>query len=191
MPQNPDITRFTFDGQTLRTLTIDGDTLFCGEDVCAILGYDFPNSTISMQCRDALERYPIETEGETQKYVFITESDLRRLIIYSNTPTAWKFKRWIFEEALPQLRTHHIDLTPEAARRFLQDPQALQYALQILQQERAINRTLERTIEEDTDKEDRAYGRGYEEGYRRALHVAHTDINQYFVTNKSRYDHNA
>lgn len=147
-----DVARFEFDGQELRTLTVDGETLFCGKDVCTILGYEFPDNTMHTYCRGNLKRHYLETPDGTQEFLFITRLDLCHLIIHSKLATSRLFERWIFEHVLPLIRETSIYMTPEAARRFLQDPQALQYALQALQEEKTKTRTLEQKAEQDAPK---------------------------------------
>lgn len=139
-----DITRFEFDDQELRTVTVDGETLFCGKDVCTILGYEFPDNTMYTYCKDALKRHYLETPDGTQEFLFITKLDLYHLIIHSQLPKAKKFERWISKEVLPTF--------PEAAQYFLQDPQGLMYTLQALQEEKKKTRTLVQKIEHDTPK---------------------------------------
>lgn len=147
-----DIARFEFDSQELRTTTADGETLFCGKDVATILGYERPSNAINAHCKGALKRCPLETPGGTQEFTFITEPDLYRLIIHSKLPTAEKFERWVFEDVLPTIRKTGMYATPEAARRFLQDPQALMYTLQALQDEKNKTKALEQKVEQDEPK---------------------------------------
>ncbi|WP_279106184.1 phage antirepressor [Mobiluncus curtisii] len=150
-----DITRFEFDSQELRTVTVDGETLFCGKDVATILGYENPTKAVRDHCKKdgGLKRYPIQDSlGRTQEAAFITEPDLYRLITHSKLPTAEKFERWVFEDVLPTIRKTGMYATPAAARRFLQDPQALMYTLQALQEEKNKTKALEQKVEPDAPK---------------------------------------
>lgn len=88
----------------LRTYEEDGQVLFCGKDVAASLGYKNTNDAMKKHCKGVAKRYPLQTAGGIQEFVFITEPDLYRLIIHSKLPTAEKFERWVFEEVLPAIR---------------------------------------------------------------------------------------
>ncbi|WP_249288828.1 phage antirepressor [Mobiluncus curtisii] len=148
-----DIARFEFDSQELRTVTVEGETLFCGKDVATILGYKDTVNALKAHCKGVVKRHPIQDSlGRTQEAVFITEPDLYRLIIHSKLPTAEKFERWVFEDVLPTIRKTGLYATPEAARRFLQDPQALMYTLQALQDEKNKTKALEQKVEQDAPK---------------------------------------
>ena len=99
-----DIKCFEFDSQVLRTVTVDGETLFCGKDAATILGYANTKSALARHAKGSARRYPLETAGGTQKFKFITEPDLYRLVTHSKLPTAEKFEHWVFEEVLPSIR---------------------------------------------------------------------------------------
>lgn len=88
----------------LRTYEEDGQILFCGKDVAASLGYKNTNDAMKKHCKGVAKRYPLQTAGGVQEFVFITEPDLYRLITHSKLPTAEKFERWVFEEVLPAIR---------------------------------------------------------------------------------------
>lgn len=88
----------------LRTYEEDGQILFCGKDVAASLGYKNTNDAMRKHCKGVAKRYPLQTAGGIQEFVFITEPDLYRLITHSKLPTAEKFERWVFEEVLPAIR---------------------------------------------------------------------------------------
>lgn len=88
----------------LRTYEEDGQLLFCGKDVAASLGYKNTSDAMKKHCTGVAKRYPLQTAGGVQEFVFITEPDLYRLITHSKLPTAEKFERWVFEEVLPAIR---------------------------------------------------------------------------------------
>lgn len=89
---------------SLRTYEENGQILFCGKDVAASLGYKNTNDAMKKHCKGVAKRYPLQTAGGMQEFVFITEPDLYRLITHSKLPTAEKFERWVFEEVLPAIR---------------------------------------------------------------------------------------
>ena len=98
---------FNFNGQEVRTLTIDDEPWFVGKDVADILGYansrkaifdhvDDDDKTDGVTIRDAM--------GRNQNPIIINESGLYSLILSSKLPQAKEFKRWVTSEVLPAIR---------------------------------------------------------------------------------------
>ena len=88
---------------SVRTLTEDGVTLFCGSDVAKALGYKNPSKALADHCKGVTKRY-IPTNGGKQGMNFIPEGDIYRLAAQSELPGADEFERWIFDEVLPTIR---------------------------------------------------------------------------------------
>lgn len=87
---------------TVRTITENGRTLFCGADVAKALGYARPVEAVAKHCRYALKRgipHP-QSPDKTIEMVFIPEGDIYRLAARSKLPGADEFERWIFDEVL-------------------------------------------------------------------------------------------
>ena len=101
-----ELTVFNFNQNQVRTIIdSDGTPLFCGKDVCDILGYANASKAMGDHCRGVTKRYPIvDSLGRTQDARFLTEPDLYRLIVSSQMPTAQEFEKWVFEEVLPTIR---------------------------------------------------------------------------------------
>lgn len=89
---------------TIRTVEQDGKVMFCGKDVATALGYANTKDALAKHCKGVANRYPLKTDGGTQKFRFITEGDLYRLIASSKLPSAQKFESWVFDEVLPAIR---------------------------------------------------------------------------------------
>lgn len=125
---------------------------FVAKDVCDILG--ITNSRDALTALDADEKGVgnIYTPGGSQKMATINESGLYALVLKSRKPEAKEFSRWVRREVLPTIRKTGMYATPEAARRFLQDPQALMYTLQALQEEKDKTKALEQKVEQDAPK---------------------------------------
>lgn len=89
----------------IRTVTIDNEPYFVGNDVATVLGYAEPRSTVSKKV-DAEDRgvAKIETPSGTQEMTVINESGLYSLILGSKLPSAKKFKHWVTSEVLPTIR---------------------------------------------------------------------------------------
>ena len=101
-----DLQIFNFNSNKVRIQTIEGREYFCAKDVCDTLGYVNGKDAISRHCKkDGVVKYAlIDSLNREQKYSFINESNLYRLIIHSKLPEAEKFEEWVFNEVLPQIR---------------------------------------------------------------------------------------
>lgn len=123
---------------TVRTITENGRTLFCGADVAKALGYARPVEAVAKHCRYALKRgipHP-QSPDKTIEMVFIPESDIYRLAARSKIPGADEFERWIFDEVLVSVNHHGAYMTPETIERMLGDPDAMIKVLTALKEER-------------------------------------------------------
>lgn len=99
------LTVFNFNQNQVRTvIDSDGTPLFCGKDVCEILGYTNASKAMGDHCKGVTKRYPLQTAGGVQEVRFIAEPDLYRLIVSSQMPTAQEFEKWVFEDVLPTIR---------------------------------------------------------------------------------------
>lgn len=85
----------------IRTITVDGEPMFCLIDVCKAL--ELSNSRIVADRLDEDERRKLDLprQGETW---FVTESGLYAVILRSDKPNAKKFRKWITAEVLPSIR---------------------------------------------------------------------------------------
>ena len=54
-------TPFFFDGQEVRTVTVDGVVQFMGSEVCKRLGYANSSKAMADHCRGITDRYPLMT----------------------------------------------------------------------------------------------------------------------------------
>ena len=96
----------------MRTITENGNTLFCATDVARMLGYSNPHDAIARHCRGVVKREGVSKttnqHGVTTEQIvemsFIPEGDVYRLIARSKLPSAERFERWIFDEVLPSIR---------------------------------------------------------------------------------------
>lgn len=109
----------------MRTITENGNTLFCGSDVARALGYARPNDAISAHCRSTVKRRIATAQGNEADMSFIPEGDVYRLITHSKLPTAEKFERWVFDEVLPSIRKTGAYMTPETIEKVLMNPDTI------------------------------------------------------------------
>lgn len=82
---------------TVRTITENGRTLFCGADVARALGYAKPQNAIAAHCKGALKRgIGVQTGSradgtpamQSVEMTFIAEGDIYRLAAKSQIPGA-------------------------------------------------------------------------------------------------------
>lgn len=88
----------------IRTITEEGRTLFCGNDVAKALGYKDSTNAIKQHCRGVVKRHLTDNLGREQITNFIPEGDVYRLITHSKLPSAERFEAWVFDEVLPSIR---------------------------------------------------------------------------------------
>jgi len=98
----------------IRTIEIDGEGWFVGNDIASALGYAKPRNAIAthVDAEDARIQ-GILTSGGMQQMKVINESGLYALIIMSELPSAKKFKRWVTSEVLPSIRKHGAYAVPQ------------------------------------------------------------------------------
>jgi len=85
----------------IRTVDVDGEIYFVGNDVAKALGYSNPKDAISKHCKGAAKRSPIpDRRGVIQNTKIIPEGDLYRLATNSLLPGAKEFESWIFDVVL-------------------------------------------------------------------------------------------
>ena len=108
----------------MRTITENGNTLFCGSDVAKALGYTNAPDALTRHCRGIVKR-DTPTSSGVQTMSFITEGDVYRLITHSKLPTAEKFERWVFDEVLPTVRQTGAYMTPETIEKVLLNPDTI------------------------------------------------------------------
>lgn len=96
---------FNFEELPVRTLTVDDEPYFVGNDVAQILGYEDYRGAINkkVDAEDKL-RSQIAYAGQKRSVTLINESGLYSLIFSSKLESAKRFKRWVTSEVLPQLR---------------------------------------------------------------------------------------
>lgn len=89
----------------IRTVIINEEPYFVGNDVATILGYAEPRSTVSKKV-DIEDRgvAKLETPSGIQEMTVINESGLYSLILGSKLESAKRFKRWVTSEVLPAIR---------------------------------------------------------------------------------------
>ena len=146
---------FNFENSEIRTTVIDGTPHFVGKDVAEILGYkrtaDAIASHVDSEDKGVGE---IETPGGVQKLVVINESGLYSLVLSSKLPSAKKFKRWVTNDVLPDIRKHGAYLSNDKIEEILTDPETIISLAQQVKDERAKNALLTQQVAESRPKAD-------------------------------------
>ena len=89
----------------VRTVVIDGEPWFVGNDCAKALGYKNLYNGVNKNVDDEDRRVsPVESTSGIQQTTIINESGLYSLILSSKLSSAKKFKRWVTSEVLPSLR---------------------------------------------------------------------------------------
>ena len=91
-----------YQGNGVRTVVKDGQVLFRLSDVADILG--LTNAYRQVSGRKGVHSVTTLTQGGKQNIIYISESNLYRIIFKSRKDEAEKFQDWVFEEVLPSIR---------------------------------------------------------------------------------------
>ena len=94
---------------TVRVIMQDGEPWFVAKDVATILGYADPSRAVVQHCKKSnkISQIGDSTESGNKPPVnlsIIPDSDVFRLIMRSNLPSAERFQDWVCEEVLPSIR---------------------------------------------------------------------------------------
>lgn len=92
----------------IRTLQVNNEPWFVGNDVAKALGYgdgkSLPNAVNNHVDNDDKGVTKMMTPGGNQQVTIINESGLFSLILSSKLSSAKKFKKWVTSEVLPSIR---------------------------------------------------------------------------------------
>ncbi|MDT2640679.1 phage antirepressor [Enterococcus dongliensis] len=135
---------FNFEQNEVRTFLENDVPYFVANDVAKTLGYKNPSKATNDHCKKAIEAWGNDSLGRRQKFKIIPESDVYRLIIKSNLPSAEKFESWVMEEVLPQIRKHGMYATDE----LLNNPDLLIEVATKLKEERTLRLVAEQKVAE-------------------------------------------
>ncbi|MDU7036944.1 phage antirepressor [Staphylococcus sp. HMSC65H10] len=146
---------FNFEELPVRTLTVDDEPYFVGNDVAQILGYEDYRGAINkkVDTEDKL-RSQIDYAGQKRSVTLINESGLYSLIFSSKLESAKRFKRWVTSEVLPAIRKHGIYATDSVIEQTLQNPDYIITVLTEYKKEKEQNLLLQQEIGELKPKAD-------------------------------------
>lgn len=133
-----------FENDTLGSLrtTIDdyGRPVFCLKDACTILDIKNPSDAKKrLKSSGAVRITKLDSNGKFNNYLYITESNLYKLIFQSRKEEAQQFVDWVTEVILPQIRKYgrydlkSITESNETAMAFLDSYNEFQTRIAILE----------------------------------------------------------
>lgn len=97
----------------VRTVVLNGESMFCLMDICKALEISNPTMTASRLEEDEVTK--LDLGGRVGETNFITESGLYAVILRSDKPKAREFRKWVTSEVLPSIRQTGIYQKPTSA----------------------------------------------------------------------------
>ena len=166
----------------VRTIMIDDEVWFLGNDVATILKYADPSRAIRQHV-DEEDRRSLdftgygrivpqlwENENDFNNKVVINESGVYSLIFRSKMPFAKDFKRYVTNEILPSIRKHGAYMTEETIKKALTTPDFIIQLATTLKEEQEKNKLLLKANDE-LSRENSAVSA--ENNYVKALNAAY------------------
>ena len=89
---------------SVRVVEHEGEPWFVASDVAKALGYERPNDAVNAHCKKLNKFSYGKSPQGAMPYNIIPESDVYRLVMRSNLPSAVEFQDWICEEVIPEIR---------------------------------------------------------------------------------------
>lgn len=95
---------FTYRGNTVRTVLINGEAWLVAKDVCEVLGISNHRDACTLLDDDERDDVGItDAIGRKQVSIVINEAGLYKLTFKSRKPAAKEFTRWVTHEVLPSI----------------------------------------------------------------------------------------
>lgn len=144
-----ELQNFNFRGNNVRTLSINDELYFVGNDVTQILGYsNYRKATSEHVDKEDKLRTQIRDGGQNREFTVINESGLYSLILSSKLQSAKEFKRWVTNKVLPTIRKHGAYLTDQKIEEVLTDPDTIIKLATQLKEERTGRLIAEQQVQE-------------------------------------------
>lgn len=152
---------FSYEGNDIRTVRQGGETWWVTKDVCDVFGESNRNRAMQVLADDEKGYTQMTTPGGLQNFSIINESGLYSLLFAMQPQKARgvndeyiseriqqlrAFRRWVTREVLPSIRKVGLYVTPDAAKKLLENPDFLIEALTELKTIRTKNVTLTETV---------------------------------------------
>jgi prophage antirepressor-like protein len=116
---------FSFESKKIRTLTIEGETLFCTVDVAQVLGVK-PHALVQRLKEVDHTKNVIEVSGKNREMGFLRESGFYKAVLRSNKTEAEPFIEWVTREVLPSIRKQGFYLSEKLKEELAQKDQLIE-----------------------------------------------------------------
>ncbi len=125
----------------IRSLMVNNEPFFVGNDIATVLGYKNTRDALSKHIdeEDKISDVAIYDGSQNRNMTIINESGLYSLILSSKLESAKKFKRWVTSEVLPSIRKNGMYATDE----LLDNPDLAIKVFEQLKQERKEKKKLQ------------------------------------------------
>lgn len=134
----------------VRTAMYNSEPVFCLADVCRVLDIANSGNVKNRLNEKGICTMDTLTSGGMQKMIFITESNLYKVIFQSRKPEAEIFSDWVTSEVLPSIRKHGVYAVDE----LIANPELAIKAFTALKEEREKNKALQAENERMKPKEE-------------------------------------
>ncbi|RZU64894.1 BRO family protein [Microterricola gilva] len=94
---------FTYSGQQVRTVIIDGEPWFVAKDACDVVGISKYRDAVAQLDPDERVSVAVDTPGGMQMMAAVNEPGLFALMLISRSPIVRDFQRWVRHEVLPTI----------------------------------------------------------------------------------------
>ena len=125
----------------IRSLMVNNEPFFVGNDIATVLGYKNTRDALSKHIdeEDKISDVAIYDGSQNRNMTIINESGLYSLILSSKLESAKKFKRWVTSEVLPSIKKNGMYATDE----LLNNPDLAIKVFEQLKQEREEKKKLQ------------------------------------------------
>jgi len=135
---------FNFNSNQVRLQIINGKEYFCAKDVCDILEIkNARNVVANIEKDDVVLNDATDALGRIQKMSYVNEAGLYAIIFQSRKKEAKEFKRWVFNEVLPQIRKtgkYEIQEQPKLPQNYVE---ALEYLVKAEKEKLELQNTVQ------------------------------------------------
>ncbi len=97
-------TKFDFNSNTIRVVTIDGEPWFVAADVCKALAIGNMSQATSNLSSNDVRNQRLSPTGRARPNKIVSESGLYQMIFQSRKPEAKEFTHWVTGTVLPAIR---------------------------------------------------------------------------------------
>jgi len=164
---NSELQVFSYEGNQVRTVQIDGQPWWVAKDVCDAFGETNRNRALQSLEDDEKGGTQLSTPGGLQNFTIINESGLYSLLLAMQPQKARgvsdehiaerqdklrAFRRWVTHEVLPTIRKHGAYITSPKLDELMSDPDTWVTLITALKDEREAKTRLELQAAADKPK---------------------------------------